>query len=126
MVETLAAVDAVPVPQRQTTFAESQIPAKVLDAMAMGRPVVASRVGDLPEILDGGTRGWIMEPDDALSLAHALAEIAAHPAEASRRGLLGREWFLREASAATIHARLAKLLNVVLEARGLLRLPDLQ
>lgn len=106
----LAAVDAVPVPQRRTRFAESQVPAKVLDAMAMAKPVLASRVGDLPAILGDGSRGWLFEPDDVAGLAKVLVDIAAHSDEAARRGAEGRLWFQKEASASAIRSRLEPLL----------------
>lgn len=106
----LAACDAVPVPQSRTPFAESQVPAKALEAMAMARPVLASRVGDLPEMI-GHARGWLYEPDEAAGLAGALAEVAADPREAARRGAEARTWFLAEASVAVNRARLASLVD---------------
>jgi glycosyltransferase involved in cell wall biosynthesis len=104
-------VDAVPVPQRRVPFAESQIPAKVLEALAMAKPVVASCVGDLPEILGNGARGWLVEPDDVHGLAVALAEVAREPAVAARRGAEARRWFLEEASATCIRHRLESLIG---------------
>jgi glycosyltransferase involved in cell wall biosynthesis len=106
----LGAVDVVPVPQRRGPFAESQIPAKVLEALAMAKPVVASCVGDLPEILGNGARGWLVEPDDVHGLAVALAEVAREPTVAARRGAEARRWFLEEASAACIRRRLESLI----------------
>jgi len=106
MPSLLAAVDAVPVPQFDVPFAASQLPAKALEAMAMARPVIATRVGDLPEILGEGDRGWLIPAADSARLAAALAEIAAAPDEAARRGGAARTWFLREASQAAIERRL--------------------
>jgi glycosyltransferase involved in cell wall biosynthesis len=106
----LAAVDAVPVPQRQVHFAQSQNPAKLMDAMAMGKSVLASRVGDIPAILGDGSRGWLFEPDDVSGLANALQEVESRPTEAVRRGEAAREWFVRNASANAIRERLLPLL----------------
>ena len=106
----LAAIDAVPVPQLRCVFAESQIPAKAIEAMAMAKPVIASSVGDLSEILGHGTRGWVIAPDNAADLARALAEIARDRGEAARRGAAARDWFVREASTAAMRARLEPLL----------------
>lgn len=113
----LAAVDAVPVPQLATVFARSQIPAKALDAMAMAKPLIASRVGDLPEMLGDGARGWLVEPGDAAALGVALATIAADPVEARRRGARARAWFLREASASATRGRLEALVASLPAAR---------
>jgi len=110
MPRLLAAVDAVPVLQRDVTFARSQVPAKLLDAMSMAKPIVASRVGDLDEILGAGKRGWVVKPDSEVELAVALAEIEVGPKQAAGRGSKAREWFLAEASASTIRQRIAPLI----------------
>jgi len=107
----LAAIDAVPVPQFDVPFAVSQLPAKALEAMAMAKAVVATRVGDLPEILGEGDRGWLIPPADSSRLASALADIAAAPDEAVRRGHAARTWFLQEANQAAIERRLLAVID---------------
>jgi glycosyltransferase involved in cell wall biosynthesis len=110
MPSLLAAIDAVPAPQLDTPFAQSQLPAKILEAMAMARPVVATRVGDLAEILGDGSRGWLTAPADAGALAAALWEIAANRNDAQKRGTAARAWFLDNASPRAIRAALTPLL----------------
>lgn len=117
MPDLLAAVDAVPVPQLDVAFARSQLPAKVLDAMAMARPVIASRVGDLPEILGEGDRGWLVPPGDSLALAVAMAEVAGRPERAQRCGRAARSWFLDEASQSANELREVALIEGVLNVR---------
>ncbi|MGS4947833.1 glycosyltransferase family 4 protein [Meridianimarinicoccus sp. RP-17] len=51
-------------------------PLKIYEYMAAGLPVLASRVGDLPQVLDGGRLGLLVEPDDPAALAHELARLA--------------------------------------------------
>lgn len=114
----LAACDAVPAPQLDEPYARAQLPAKVLEAMAMARPVAASAVGDLPEILGGGARGWLVPPGDAAALARALGEIGARPDEAARRGEAARRWFVAEASVGAVRARLVPLVRGVLVPRA--------
>jgi glycosyltransferase involved in cell wall biosynthesis len=113
----LAATDAVPVPQRDEPYARNQLPAKALEAMAMGVPVVGTTVGDLPEILGGGERGWLVPPDDPSALAAALQAIAADPAEAARRGAAARGWFVEEGSVDAIRARISPLVAQALAGR---------
>jgi len=109
MPSLLAAVDAVAVPQLDTPFARTQLPAKILEAMAMARAVVATTIGDLPEILGGGARGFLVPPDDGQALASAFHHIAADPAASRARGRAARAWFLEEASVAEMRRRLTRV-----------------
>jgi glycosyltransferase involved in cell wall biosynthesis len=93
----LAACDAVCLPQRDTPFARAQIPAKVFEAMAMAKPIVATAISDLPDILRGA--GILVPPGDPAALAEALRALAASPevraslgGEARRRCLLRYTW----------------------------------
>ena len=57
-----------------------------LEWMASGRPVVATKVGCLPEIVQPKETGWLVEPKDAPALAAALAKILHDPARAQAMG----------------------------------------
>jgi len=65
-------------------------PLKVVEAMAAGLPVVASRVGALPELVVDGVTGRLTAPGDAGALAEALAELRADPSGAAALGAVGR------------------------------------
>jgi glycosyltransferase involved in cell wall biosynthesis len=56
-------------------------PTIALEAMAVGTPVVASRVGNLAEIIDDGITGRLVTPGDVDGWARALTEIATSPAQ---------------------------------------------
>lgn len=64
-------------------------PLVVLDAMAAGKPVVASDVGGIPEQL-GGEAGLTVPPGDPKALATAIQTVVSNPALASRYGQAGR------------------------------------
>jgi len=81
----LRVMDAFAVPRRDVTATRFASPIKVVEAMACGCPVVASRVGDLPELL-GEDRGLLIPPDDVASLSDALHALASEP---ERRAALG-------------------------------------
>ena len=63
----LHAADLVVLPQKKTKQSYGQIPAKIFDAMAMAKPIIATNVSDIPQILD--SCGIIVEPDDITALA---------------------------------------------------------
>jgi len=69
-------------------------PLKLYEYMAAGLPVVASRVGDLPDVLDHGRLGRLCAPDDASALADALAALAGDAALRARLGTAARDHVL--------------------------------
>lgn len=89
----LAACDVIALPQRRTAKTLGQMPAKLTDAMAMGKPVVASALADIPAYLDGC--GLTFTPGDTRELADRLRWVKEHPAEAARLGRKAREKFER-------------------------------
>ncbi len=65
-------------------------PLAVIEYMAAGLPVVATRVGGIPEIVADGETGLLVEPDSADALAAAIGRVAGSPEEARRMGEAGR------------------------------------
>jgi glycogen synthase len=61
-----------------------------LEAMACGTPVVASRVGGIPEVVVDGETGWLVEPGEPAALGAALRRALADPERARRMGEAGR------------------------------------
>lgn len=51
------------------------IPVSLMEAMAIGRPVVAGRIAGVPELVIDGVTGWLAEPGDASSLADRLSRV---------------------------------------------------
>lgn len=83
----LSAADVVVLP----SWTESS-PYTACEALSVGRPLVATRAGDLPELLGSGC-GWAVPPRDRDGLRAALLEAqVAPPDELERRGDLGRSW----------------------------------
>jgi len=60
-------------------------------AMAHGVPVVASRVGGLPEVVEDGRTGWLVPPDSPAALADAIVSAASARASLRALGLQARE-----------------------------------
>lgn len=63
----------------------------ILEAMAAGRPVVASRVGGIPEVVADGETGLLVPPEDAGALAAAIRRLLEDPVTARRMGEAGRQ-----------------------------------
>jgi len=72
------------------------LPLSVIEAMACGTPVVATRVGGIPELIEDGVTGLLAEPGDASGLARAIATLLGDPALRAR---------LSEAALATVPVR---------------------
>jgi len=88
MPELIAAAHIVVVPQRDTPAAQAQFPLKLTDGMAMAKPVLATRVGDIPEILGGA--GYLVEPDSPQQIAEQIQCIFQNIEEANNRGQQAR------------------------------------
>jgi L-malate glycosyltransferase len=85
LAEFFAGLDVYVMPSRAEGLGSS-----ALMAMAHGLPVVASRRGGLPEIVEDGKTGWVVEPESSRLLAEALACAASDPARRSRFGFNAR------------------------------------
>jgi glycosyltransferase involved in cell wall biosynthesis len=62
-----------------------------MEYMAMECPVVASRVGGLPELIEDGTSGLLFDPGDWNGLADSIIELIDNPDKRTRMGAAGRE-----------------------------------
>ncbi len=111
MPRAIAAAHVVVVPQRDTPAARAQFPLKLTDGMAMAKPVLSTRVGDIPEILAG--TGYLAAPSSPDQLAEQIEWIFRHWDEATERGLQARQRCLQhyslEAMAKTLEATIAGL-----------------
>lgn len=65
-------------------------PLKIYEYMAAGLPVIASRIGHLPEVVRAGVDGLLTAPDDGAALGAALIGLAENPALAARLGAAAR------------------------------------
>jgi glycosyltransferase involved in cell wall biosynthesis len=57
------------------------VPTVIYEAMALGRPVVASALSGVPEVIRDGATGWLTPPDDPQALAETLQTVSETPAE---------------------------------------------
>ena len=93
-----------------------------LEAMGRGRPVIASAVGGLPEIVEDGRTGLLIPAGDAEALARAIRELADDPARAAAMAAAGRARALEEFSQERCTDRIEAIYRAALEAAGSRRL----
>lgn len=69
---------------------EEAMPRNLIEAMALNRPVVATSVGGVPELVEEGMTGLLVPPQDAVALAEAVVRLARDPDLRRRLGEAGR------------------------------------
>ena len=84
--DILAAADLFVLPSLSEGF-----PFVLLEALAMGRPVVASRVNGVPELIEDHKTGLLVPARDPQALAAAIREVLSDPTAASKMGADGRD-----------------------------------
>ena len=113
MQEVVAAAHVIVVPQRRNATAQAQFPIKLTDGMAMAKPILATRVGDIPRIL--GDTGFLVEPSSPKQIATTIEEIFAKFDFAHAQGEKARKRCLKyysiEAMATIVNSIIEKLKN---------------
>jgi glycosyltransferase involved in cell wall biosynthesis len=89
-------------------------PNVLLEAMASGLPVVATRVGGVPDIVEHGETGYLADPEDEASLAEALSALIGDAKLRRKRGLCAREYVAAHHSANQLPKYLSQLYEVTL------------
>ncbi|MEM7355447.1 MAG: glycosyltransferase family 4 protein [Acidobacteriota bacterium] len=91
-------------------------PVVILEAMAAGLPVVATSVSGIPEAVEHGVTGLLVEPEDAVGLAQALGRLASDAELCSRMGQSAKRSLNERFSIRTTGATYMDLFEKVLEA----------
>lgn len=93
------------------SFAEG-LPMVVMEAMAAGRPVIATYIAGVPELVQPGRTGWLVPAGDAEALADAAAELAEmSPQRRAEMGRAGRARALARHDIDAAAGRLAALIR---------------
>ena len=117
--EYLSVADIIAIPQRRTSDSIGQIPARLFDAMAMAKPILTTRVSDIPEVLGGC--GYLTEPNEPSQLADVIQYILNHPDEAYKKGQTARERCKQMYDMSNLESSLKKLIERVAVRKDLKR-----
>jgi glycosyltransferase involved in cell wall biosynthesis len=105
----LAASDALLVPLSKHETFRTFVPSKLIDFMAVGRPVILSAAGEAEDIVERAGSGIVVPPEDPRALADGITWLRAHPDDAREMGERGRV-FARKRLRSSQAERLEELL----------------
>jgi glycosyltransferase involved in cell wall biosynthesis len=113
-IEFLASLDVVVMPSNYEGS-----PLTLFEAMALGKPIIASRIPGIMEVLEPADAGVLVRPDDAESLAGAITSLVAEPARREALGRTALEVVRREHDLAHVLDRIVGVLRLAFaERRG--------
>ena len=103
----LAKAQIFVLPSRVTPAGDRDgIPVALMEAMACGTPVVSTKVSGIPELIESGEHGLLVDADNAIGLADAIASQLADRGKAERMAVAARRRIEHEFNVATETARL--------------------
>ncbi len=100
------------------SYANEGVPQALLQALAMEKPVVASNVGGIPEVLASGRHGLLCEPQNPTSLAEGIIRMLKNEDEARRMAETGHKWVKEHHSLDAMVARLEEIYYSMLGSKG--------
>ncbi|MBO9998145.1 MAG: glycosyltransferase [Cyanobacteria bacterium SID2] len=109
MPEIVAGAHLIVVPQRDNVTARAQFPIKLTDGMAMAKPILATRVGDIPTVLDN--TGFLVEPNSPDEIAEQIQWIFDNMDVADRKGQQARQRCIKDYSVDAMADILSNLID---------------
>jgi len=93
------------------------MPLAVMEAMASGLPVVATRVGGVPDMIDQGESGWLVAPNDFEEIAARLQQVLGTPGELARMSAAARRRAVEKMALSDTVERMAALMTRLVPTR---------
>jgi glycosyltransferase involved in cell wall biosynthesis len=94
------------------------LPMTVLEAMAASRPVIATRVGAIPNVINDGENGLLVDPRDSEGLRSAIASLLNDPERCRRLGVQAHTWVGRNYTAEAMALKYREMYEQVLGKRA--------
>jgi glycosyltransferase involved in cell wall biosynthesis len=94
-------------------------PVSAIESLASGTPVVANRVGGVPDVVTDGVNGFLVQPGDFEAAADRLAELASDSRLRARLGEAGRRAMFERYSVSRLVDDVDRLYRALLEAKGI-------
>jgi colanic acid/amylovoran biosynthesis glycosyltransferase len=105
----MAAADLVVLASSSEVTPEAA-PLVILEALAMGTPVVASKLGGIPEMLPDGENGYLVPPRDAGALADGILRLLQNEQKAREMGRAGQAWVRQHCNAVHYSGQIQNIL----------------
>jgi glycosyltransferase involved in cell wall biosynthesis len=105
LISQMARASVIVVPSRWW----ENYPMVVLEAMLLGKPVIASQMGGIPEMVKDGERGLLFEAGNVAELREKIQWVAQHPVEACQMGERAKKWVLATHLPSQHYAQLKKI-----------------
>ena len=112
------AIDVFVVPRKDLDVTRAVTPLKPVEAMACARPVVASDLSALRELVEHGVNGLLIRPSDPADLAAAINLLIQDPALRERLGAHGREHVLAERTWRSAARQALRLYTELIPSKG--------
>jgi colanic acid/amylovoran biosynthesis glycosyltransferase len=90
---------------------EEGIPVALMEAMASGLPVISTRHSGIPELVQHGVSGYLVEEKQVEQLSACMLQLLAQPERLGTMGRAGRDMIERQFNNNTLHPRLVELLH---------------
>jgi len=100
------------------------LPMTILEAMAASKPVVATRIGAIPSVINDGENGLLVDPRDTNGLRNAIASLLSDPNLCSRMGKKAHDWVSANYTSEVMAQKYRKLYEEVLGRPTLATMPS--
>ena len=91
----------------------------IIEGMCLAKPVIASNIGGIPELVEDGVNGYLIPPKDPVALAEKLEVLIGNKEMRQIMGAAGKRKFEENFDAATMVKRIEKLYGSILEKKSI-------